>query len=126
VKNLKYIVLACGIVGLLGVFLPMVSLGDESISLWKAREGDAAQVYMVMVGYVLGIVGAVLGMKAMQWWNGLISLAGFLFVAFKFRIWNGFLSMLTDGAIGAKMMWIGCIAGVIFAILSMIKSEKPA
>lgn len=123
-KNLKFGVLAFGLLGVIGCFLPMESLGGRSVSFFgmKALMG-AAQVYIVMSGYVLALVmGALAAAKPpMKRWQGVVSMLGFAFVMFKLR--DGFTDFITDGAIGAKLMGISAIAGLVVAILCVAKVE---
>ncbi len=125
-NNLKFGVLVCGLLGLIGCFLPMVSFGGESISFFKMRElpGGSSQVFMTMAGFVAALVmGAMSAAKPpMQRWQGIVSIVGFAWVMFKLR--DGFMKFITDGAIGAKLMGISAIAGLVFAILCVAKPEQ--
>jgi hypothetical protein len=125
VNNLKFGVLACGLVGLIAIFLPQVTFGDMSISLWKTREapGQAAQVYMVMAGYLAALVmGAMAAAKPpMQRWQSIVALLGFLFVLFKMR--EALPFDIFKGAIGAKLMGLTAYAGAILSALTLAKPE---
>ena len=127
-KNIKFAVLACGVLGLIGCFLPMASGGGMSISFWDLHKmgkemggGGGVQVYLVMAGYalaaVMGAIGVAKGMKRPQ---GSFAALGFAFVVFKFR--GGFTDML-KGAIGAKLMFIACIAGIVVSVLAAAMPE---
>lgn len=124
-NNLKFGVLVCGLLGLIGCFLPMMTFGSESISFWKLREapGGSSQVFMTMFGYVAPLVmGAMAAAKPpMLRWQAIVSIVGFAWVVFKMR--DGFMKLITDGAIGAKLMGISAIAGLVFAILCVAKPE---
>jgi len=124
VNNLKFGVLACGLLGVIGCFLPMVSAGGQSISFFSMKELiGSGQVFMVMGGYAAGLaMGAMAAAKPpMQRWQGIVAILGFGFVMFKMR--DGFMKLITDGAIGAKLMGISAIAGLVFAILCVAKPE---
>ena len=123
-NNLKFGVLACGLLGIIGCFLPMVSAGGQSISFFSMKELiGSGQVFMVMGGYAAGLaMGAMAAAKPpMQRWQGIVAIVGFAFVVFKMR--DGFMKLITDGAIGAKLMGISAIAGLVFAILCVAKPE---
>ena len=124
-NNIKFGVLACGLIGIIAVFLPQVSFGGESISLWGTRSfpGQAAQVYMVMAGYGAGMVmGAMAAAKApMQRWQSIVALIGFGFVLFKMR--NALPFDIFKGAIGAKLMGLAAYAGLVFSIITLAKPE---
>ncbi len=122
-QNLKFGVLVCGLLGLIGVFLPFISIGEHSASLWAAREapGGAAQVYMVMAGFAAGLaMGGMGAAKGMQRWMSIVALIGFAFVLFKFR--DGLFDLFKLG-IGAKLMGIAAFGGLIFSILTLTKPE---
>jgi hypothetical protein len=125
VNNLKFGVLVCGLVGLIAIFLPQVTFGDMSISLWKTREapGQAAQVYMVMAGYLAPLImGAMAAAKPpMQRWQSIVALIGFLFVLFKMR--DALPFDIFKGAIGAKLMGLTAYAGAILSALTLAKPE---
>lgn len=121
-NNLKFGVLACGLLGLVGCFLPMISEGGLSFTFFDMRKADAAQTFMVMGGYAVGLaMGAMGAAKGMQRWQGIVAALGFVFVVFKFR--GGFLDLITHGAIGAKLMGIAAVAGLVFSILTVVKPE---
>ena len=124
-NNLKFGVLACGLIGLIAIFLPQITFGDMSISLWKTREapGQAAQVYMVMAGYLAPLVmGAMAAAKPpMQRWQSIVALIGFLFVLFKMR--EALPFDIFKGAIGAKLLGLTAYAGAILSALTLAKPE---
>jgi hypothetical protein len=121
-NNLKFGVLACGLLGLIGCFLPMISAEGLSMSFFDLRKIDAAQTFMVMGGYAVALaMGAMGAAKGMQRWQSIVAIVGFAFVVFKFR--GGFIDLITHGAIGAKLMGIGAVAGLVFAILTAAKPE---
>jgi len=122
VKNIKFAVLACGVLGLIACFLPMISMEGMSISFWDAHKApDGVQVYLVMAGYALaaamGAMGAAKGLKRPQ---AIAALVGFAFVVFKFR--GGFFDLL-KAAIGAKLMFVAAVAGVVVSVLAIAKPE---
>ena len=120
-KNLKVGVLAFGILGVIACFLPMVSFGDQSFSLWSLRGlGAAGQVYLTMAGYVAAVVAGALAMAKppMQRWQAVVALIGFALVLVKIR--DG----LFKGAIGGMLMSVAAVGGVIVAILCLVKPEK--
>ena len=121
-QNLKFGVLLCGLLGLIGCFLPFISFGDASISLFKAREADAANTFIVMGGFAAGMVMGALGAaKGMQRWQSIVAIVGFALIVVKLR--TGFLDLLKHGAIGAKLIAICGVAGLVFAILTAVKPE---
>ena len=119
-NNLKYGVLACGLLGLIGCFLPQIS-GGPSFFAYRELIGSG-QVFMVMAGFAVPLaMGAMGAAKGMQRWQSIVAIIGFAFVVFKMR--EGFLKLITDGGIGAKLMGIGAAAGLVFAIITVVKPE---
>jgi hypothetical protein len=123
VNNIKFGVLASGLIGLIACFLPLASGEGMSISFWDMHNVDMAQTMMVMAGYGLGLaMGAMAAAKPpMLRWQAIVALLGFAFVVFKFR--GGFLDLITHGAIGAKLMGLAAIAGLVFSGLCLAKPE---
>lgn len=124
-NNLKFGILICGLLGLIAVFLPWVSFGEASFSLWKARQGDAAQVYLIM-----GAFGAALAMGAMSVakapllrWQSIVALIGFALVVVKIRDGLPMDFMKSPGGIGMKLVGLSAIAGVIISALTLAKPE---
>jgi hypothetical protein len=124
VNNLKFGVLVCGLLGVIGCFLPMQNFGDKSISFWDYKElMGSGQIFMVMGGYAAGLVMGVLAAAKppMLRWQGIVAIVGFAFVVFKMR--DGFLKLITDMAIGGKLMGIAALGGLVFSILCVAKPE---
>lgn len=126
--NLKFGVLACGLVGLVGCFLPLVE-ERGTFSWFDGRTQNAATTYLVMAGYAVALVAAALGaLRGMERWLSAIAIIGFAFVIFKFRF-----GLSQDGTpfelfalpLGGKLMGAGMFAGLAFAIASVVKPEPP-
>ena len=117
-ENIKYAILGCGILGALGIFLPMVSMGEQSISLWDAKAFDAAQVYMVLVGFLVPTAMGGMAIKSgMARWQSGVAIGGFALCALKLRPWGD----VFGGAIGAKLMILATFIGLIAAIVSVVQ-----
>lgn len=124
-QNLKFGVLVCGLLGALGVFLPMVSEQSISISFWQMRgfPGGGAQVFLVLISFLAAAaMGGMAVAKGMQRWMSIVATVAFAFVLFKFR--DGLFDMF-KGAIGAKLMGVGMWAGLIVSVLTLVKPEPP-
>jgi hypothetical protein len=119
VKNLKFGILVFGLLGLIGAFLPFVEFAGKSISLWDLKEADAGQVYLTMGAFLVPLViGALAVAKgpAMRW-HGIVAAAGFALAVVKNR-------ENMEGAIGAKLMLISAVVGLVVAIMVAAKPEK--
>lgn len=122
-NNIKFGVLASGLIGLIACFLPLASGEGISMSWWDLHNVDMVQTMLVMAGFGLGLaMGAMAAAKPpMLRWQAIVALLGFAYVVFKFR--GGFLDLITHGAIGAKLMGIAAIAGIVFSGLCLAKPE---
>lgn len=127
-NNLKFGVLLCGLIGLAGVFLPQVTIGGHSISLWDghsapSEHGGGIHIYLVMGGYALGLLMGLLAVLSppMQRWHSIVALLGFALVLLKMR--QSLPFDVFKGAIGAKLMGIAAYAGALVSLLSLAKPE---
>ena len=121
-KNLKFGLIVCGVLGVIGAFLPMVKMGSASISLWelKGLPGGAGQVYLTLAGFIVGIVMGGLALKGgLKRWQSIVAAVGFALATLKLR---GSFS----GAIGAKVMFLAAVIGLVVAIVTIVKPEKAA
>lgn len=117
-KNLKIGVLLFGVLGIVGAFLPFVSMGDQSMSLWDARALDAGQVYLTMGSFaVAAVMGAIAMASSMQRWQAIVATLAFALAVVKNR-------SNMDGAIGAKLMLVAAAVGLVLAIITIVKPEK--
>lgn len=118
-RNLKLGVVACGLLGVVGCFLPLT----ESVSFFGTRAFDAWNVYITLAGFALAAAMGALGVaKRMEPWMAIIALVGFAMIVLRVR---GDLVDLLRGGIGAKLMGIGAIGGLLFAIGASLKPEPP-
>jgi hypothetical protein len=132
VNNLKFGVLACGLTGLVGSFMPFLNLRTEAVGFFDLRgtPGGTSYVLMIMAGYVAAlIVGAMAATKPpILRWQSIVAIVGFAWAGFKLNdgmggYGGGFIELITDGEIGAKVMAISAVAGLAFAILCIVKPE---
>ena len=121
--NLKYGVVISGLAGLIGCFLPLGALG---LSFWSLRSGSPGDSYAIMVGYLVGfIVPAIAVAKPpMLRWQALVTTTAFAFVLIKMRELLG--TFLVDGNVGAKLMVVAPILGMLFAIGYLAKPKMVA
>ena len=115
--GLKYGVLLAAIAGIVGCFLP---LGYNDV-FWNVV--DRPDTLMVIGGYAVGAVMVVLAMinPPILRAQALVAAGGFGFVLLRLRDRIG--EWITDGAIGAKLMVIAPMVGILFAVLAMWKAE---
>lgn len=117
-RNLKYGVLAAGLLGLVGAFLPL----SRDLSWWARRDGaDATGVCFVIGAFVVALgMGALSLAQGLQRWIALVALIGFAFVILKFRI--AFLDLFTAQA-GGLLIGLGAAAGLVCAALAAWRPE---
>jgi hypothetical protein len=117
VQNLKFGVVACGLLGVVGCFLPLTA----GFSLFDTREFDAANFYIIAGAYASALVMGAMGVhKGMQRWMAIVAIVGFSVVILRMR---GELIELLKAGIGGKLMGISALAGLVLAILTTVKPE---
>lgn len=118
----KFAVLGFGVLGLLAVFLPYISLGSESASMWKLRELlGAGVVYQVMAGFLAAaIMGGMALKNGLQRWQGTVAAVGFALTVLKLRPWG---DLLSEGAIGAKLLVVCAFLGLASAIAATVTAK---
>lgn len=126
-KNLKFGVLLFGILGVVSVFLPMISMGEMSASLWDAKSGAPLNVYGTLAGFALAAVMGVLGATKPPFtkMHAILATVGFVLPAVlatdmkPHKLFDGF-----SGAIGAKLLVISVLGGLVVSLISVAKSEE--
>jgi hypothetical protein len=123
VKNLKLVILLCGVVGLLELIVPHG--GGSMLKLLFGLDKVQAVLYtaMFLLPVIMGAMA--LSKPPMLGWQAGVSLAGFVIGAFKFRVWEALLHL---GAAGIHdILLIGAIVvGAIASILALVKPEASA
>ncbi|HWU89968.1 MAG TPA: hypothetical protein VN253_22050 [Kofleriaceae bacterium] len=117
-RNLKLGVLAAGLLGLVGAFLPL----SHDLSWWARRDGpDGAGVFFVLGAFAVALgMGALSLAHGLQRWIALVALIGFGFVILKFRI--GFFELFTS-QLGGQLIGVAAAAGLVLAALAAWRPE---
>lgn len=120
-KHLKFAILGTAFLGLIGIFLPLVSAGPVSISLWDVRKLDSGMVYITMFGFLVPAVmgGLAVAQGRLARWQAIVATVGFALALIKVR--DGF-----SGAIGGKVMVLAAAAGLALAIAKSVKPDDKA
>ena len=124
-KNLKILILAFGVLGIVGLFLPM---GEGMPSFFSvAMEFDKAQLIMMLVAFGLPAAVGALGLvkPPAQSWHGIAALLGFALGAVKTRVWEA-APHIMDAPLSMKLMLVGVIGGVVVSGLALAKPEAKA
>lgn len=117
-QNMKLGVVVCGLIGLVGCFLPIMG----GVTFFDTRQFDAANFYLVAAGYAAALAMGAMGLaRGMQRWMSIIAIVGFGVVVLRMR---GEVVEMMKAGIGAKLMGIAALAGLAFAILTTVKPEQ--
>ena len=114
-KNLKFGVLAFGVLGLVGLFMSDIVAGLKH---------DAANSIMVLLGFAAPAAMGAMGLKApFKRWQGIVALVGFALVTVKLRAWEmiKFISLMP---MGLKFALISCLAGAVVAAITVAVPEE--
>jgi hypothetical protein len=133
-KNLKFAILASGVLGLIACFLPYVSEGPMSLSLWDFHKMPAGnegllngpkQVYLALGLFgIPAVLAAISAASKMQRALAGVAAGSFLLVfALKF-VRNGLSGIEgVSTAFGGKLLFIAAVAGLVSAIAATVKPE---
>lgn len=120
-KNAKFAVLAAGLIGLVACFLPFVSFGSKSISIFGMRELAAGQAYLIIAAFAVPtIIGAMAASKRLSRGMAGGALAAFALAMVKLRPWGDTIK----GAIGAKLLVVSAIVGLVAALVALASPER--
>ncbi|MDB4963756.1 MAG: hypothetical protein JWP01_3755 [Myxococcales bacterium] len=124
-KNLKVVILICGILGLVSMFLPMGSGMPSMFSIFM--EFDKFQLILMLAAFGVPTAVAAMGLAKppAQAWHGIAALAGFALAAVKTRIWSS-IGHIMDAPMSGKLMLIATIVGLVVAIMAVVKPEAKA
>ena len=133
-KTPKLITAALGLLFILAIFLPFVSLGDAgSVSLWGARQFASRPTYVILVASLIVLGLSVLAVRSRL---GRILAAGItvasLVVAatafFQFDSHKGIVGtapkFMDLGGIGAKLLVFGGFVAMFAGIAGLVKPER--
>jgi hypothetical protein len=117
-KHLKFAILGTAFLGLIGIFLPLISAGSASISLWDVRKLDSGMVYLTMVAFIVPLImgGLAVAQGRLARWQAIVATVGFALALIKVRDAFG-------GAIGGKLMVVAAAAGLAVAIAKSVKPD---
>jgi hypothetical protein len=122
VKQLKIVILVCGVVGLIALILPFSgrSLLKDSFEVDKL----SALVYAAVFVLPAAMAALALARPPMQAWQPGVALAGFVLGIVRFHVWDIALHL---GAAG--LAWILLLAtivvGTIASVIALMKPEAP-
>jgi hypothetical protein len=125
VKNLKFGVLAFGVLGLIGCFIP-----TSGVSFFAMREfpGGGAIVYGTMAGFAIAAVAGILGVTKPPFGKpqagiGLVGFIVALTMMTDKKPWKVF-EVFKSPLLAYKILAISALAGLVISILALVKSEE--
>src|SRR5204863_9707741 len=112
--NLKFGVVLSGLVGLIACFLP---LGAGITSFWSMRVHAPADAWMTLFAYAVGFAVPAFALlkPPILRWQAVVAALAFAFVLIKLRSVMGVF--ITAGSIGAKLMVVAPVLGLVFSVL---------
>ena len=134
-KNLKFAIIASGVLGLIACFLPYISEGGMSASLWDLHKIPAGNEGLLngpkQVYLVLGLFGIATLVAATSAASKLVrGLAGVAAGSFLLTFACELVRKGMTGdhgvstAIGGKMLFIAALAGLVTSIVATVKPER--
>ncbi len=124
-KNLKFLILVFGVIGLVSLFLPMAEGMPSLFSL--GMEASKIDLIKFLAGFGVPTAVAAIGMAKppAQAWHGIAALAGFALVAVSVHIWE-LAPHIMDVPLSMKLMIVAVVGGVIVSIMGVVKPEATA
>jgi hypothetical protein len=132
-KALKIVILLLGILGIVGLFLPYMKMGNEAFKMWDAHKtDDKMHVYIPLAGFALAALMGLLATAkgAAGRLHGILAFIGFgLTMAIKeVRMGLSGLEVAPgvkmDTQIGGKIIFVAAVVGMLVSIIATAKPEK--
>lgn len=134
-KNLKFVIIAAGVLGIIACFLPYISEGPISLSMWDFRKMPAGNSGLingpkqVYVAFALFAVPALLAATALasKLQRALAGVAaGAFLLTFALELVRKGMTG-ADGvstALGGKLVFVAALVGLVSSIVAIVKPEQ--
>jgi hypothetical protein len=133
-KNLKFAIIASGVLGIIACFLPYISEGPISASLWDLHKMPAGnegllngpkQVYLVLGLFgIAALVAATAAASKLQRAIAGIAAGSFLLTFACELVRKGMTGDHgVSTAIGGKLLFVAAAAGLVTSIVATVKPE---
>ena len=134
-KNLKFVIIAAGVLGIIACFLPYISEGPISLSMWDFRKMPAGNSGLingpkqVYVAFALFAVPALLAATALasKLQRALAGVAaGAFLLTFALELVRKGMTG-ADGvstALGGKLVFVAALVGLVASIVAVVKPEQ--
>jgi hypothetical protein len=116
VKHLKFLILACG-----GLGLAMILVSDFNANFESHRNGMIVLVACFAIPTLMALAGIL--KPPAQTWQALLSLAAFGLAGIERRIWET-LPKITEQPTKFEIELIAIAAGIVVSALALAKSES--
>jgi hypothetical protein len=129
VKPIKFVLLAIGVLCAIAVFLPFVTAGGESISLWTLKTVKAGPTYIALLGS-LGLIGvAGLGVAKGGFGRGAAAaglVLGAIVAVITILQFSAEAPFGKFSGLGAKILLGGGLLAAIASVVALIKPDRAA
>jgi hypothetical protein len=134
-KQTKFVIIAAGILGVIASFLPYVSEGPLSLSLWQIREFPAGnsgllngpkQVYVALALFAIPalLAATALASRLQRALAGVAAVSFLLTFALE-AVRKGLTGEgAVSTAIGGKLLFLSALVGLVAAIVALAKPEE--
>src|SRR5258705_5446673 len=116
VKNLKFLILGFG-----GLGLEMIFVSDFTTALKDDQTNTIIMLACFGIAAVMGLMA--IAKPPAQGWQALLALAGFSLAAVKLRVWDT-LPKFMDHDIKLKLVLVAAVGGVVIGALALAKPES--
>lgn len=134
-KQTKLVIIAAGVLGIIALFLPYISEGPLSLSMWDFRKMPAGnsglingpkQVYVALVAFAIPALLAATAL-ASRLQRALAGVAAVSFLS-TFALELVRKGMTGEGAvstaIGGKLVFVAALVGLVASIVAVAKPEE--
>lgn len=121
-KNLKVMILAFGILGIVSMFIP--TQGFTLFSLFKLLGTGQLVIMLLAFGLPAAMGGLALSKPPIQKWQAGVALAGFALASYKLEVWKIFKDF--GGlfkVVPMLLIVVAAIGGLVVSILALAKPE---
>lgn len=134
-KNLKFVIIAAGVLGIIACFLPYISEGPISLSMWDFRKMPAGNSGLingpkqVYVAFALFAVPALLAATALasKLQRALAGVAaGAFLLTFALELVRKGMTGAegVSTALGGKLVFVAALVGLVSSIVAVVKPEQ--
>lgn len=134
-RQTKFVIIAAGVLGIIALFLPYISEGPFSLSMWDFRKMPAGnsgllngpkQVYVAFAAFAIPalLAATALASKLQRALAGVAAVSFLLTFALELvrKGMTGASGVST--AIGGKLVFLAALVGLVASIVAIVKPEE--